>query len=126
MTTHNVWSNSPYIEAITGGKTTVYKAGDMNVGHVRYNTNTQSLEVYDGAGYVKLADTYTEIKLTRETEQLLEYVRQQRDKEQELERLAQDNVAIKNLLVQIKEKESQLEMVYKLIKNYKEDDSWSL
>lgn len=118
-----------YLVSVGGNNASfVNKTGELNVGSVRYNTTMQCFEVYDGNTYVNLPNKHAQISLSPEAEFLLDYVSEKVHREKELQQLAQDNVAIKDLLQQIKDKENQLEMVYTLIKNHDKlgEDSWSL
>ena len=58
--------------------------------------------------------------LSYESKQALAWVRKKYREEQELEKLAEDNPAVADLVNQIKEKQSQLEMVKTLLKKDKE------
>lgn len=124
-----ITTTGKYLVSIGGSNASfVSKTGELNVGNVRFNTTMQCFEVYDGNNYVILPNSHTQLSLSPEAEQLLDYVREKQNKELEIKKFAEDNVAIKDLLQQIKDKENQLEMVYNLIKNQDKfgEDSWSL
>ena len=91
-------------------------SGGQGVGNMRYNTNTQNTEVYDGTNWTVLNMGHTTIGLNDEAESLLDWARKKRDEEMDRDLLAVANPTIKDLLEQIKEKEDQIQMVMNLIK----------
>ena len=84
-------------------------------GDVRYNASFMGLEIFDGSVWVQWNSTYANVGLSSEAEELLDWAREQRKKEHELEILAQDNPAVQDLVEQIREKQEQLKMVTTLI-----------
>jgi hypothetical protein len=91
-------------------------SGAQGVGNLRFNTTNQSMEVYDGNGWILLQMGHVNVGLTPEAESILDWAKKKRDEEIEIDLLAAANPAIKNLLEQIKEKEDQIQMVMTLIK----------
>jgi hypothetical protein len=103
-------SNKPYISksyslAATG------KQGDM-----MYDLDGQNIKVFDGSIWQTLAGNLATIDLTSEATILLDWAKKKRDEELELEKMANENPAIKDLVEQIKQKQDQLKMVQTLIK----------
>lgn len=76
-----VSGGTPATTYITSG------SGYMNVGDLRFNTNTQNLEVYDGQIWRELNTSHASVGLTP-------------DAEMALEQKAKDNPAIADLLKQ--------------------------
>lgn len=110
---------SKYMSAHGGHGGTTYingYSGLQGVGNMRYNTNSQKTEVFDGNNWITLNTTIASVGLTGEAVSLLDWVNQKRNEELELEQLAKDNVTIKDLLNQIKEKQHQVKMVATLIR----------
>jgi hypothetical protein len=68
--------------------------GYMNVGDVRYNTNAQSLEVYDGNRWIELNTSHASVGLTPDAELALDWATKKRIEELALEQKAKDNPAI--------------------------------
>ena len=91
-------------------------SGSQGVGNMRYNTSLQKMEVFDGISWITINTTTASVGLSGEAESLLDWVRKKREEEEELERLAKENVAINDLLEQIKEKQHQIKMVQTLIR----------
>jgi hypothetical protein len=114
----SIHSSSPFL-TVSGGNPGSTYIGNFNgtgVGNMRYNPNSQNIEVYDGSTWVILSAHHSTINLTPEAVSLLEWARKKRDEELELERLAETNSTIKDLVTQIKEKEQQIRVVQTLIK----------
>jgi hypothetical protein len=112
---------SRYMSAHGGHSNTYTNSmpGAQGVGNMRYNTKLQKMEVFDGANWIILNSTIASVGLTDEAESLLDWARQKRNEELELEILAQTNPTIKDLVEQLKEKQHQIKMVQTLIKKEK-------
>jgi CRISPR/Cas system CSM-associated protein Csm4 (group 5 of RAMP superfamily) len=91
-------------------------SGLQGVGNMRYNTSSQNMEVFDGNNWVMLSMSIPSIGLNGDAESLLDWAKKKRDEELELEKMANENLAIKDLVNQIKSKQDQLKMVQTLIK----------
>ena len=107
MVAHGGYGGGTYINGSVGAQ---------GVGNMRYNTSSQKLEVFDGVTWIMLNTTTPTVGLSGEAESLLDWARKKREEEEELERLANENVAIQDLLNQIDEKKHQIKMVQSLIK----------
>jgi hypothetical protein len=114
----SIHSSSPFLY-ISGGNPGSTYIGNFNgtgVGNMRYNPNSQNIEVYDGSTWIILSAHHATINLSEQTVSLLEWARKKRDEEFEMEQLAQTNPAIKDLVTQIKDKQEQIKVVQTLIK----------
>ena len=116
----SIHSNSPFITVSGGNPGSTYIGNYSNnapgVGNMRYNPNSQNIEVYDGSTWIILSAHHANINLSDEAVSLLEWARKKRNEELELERLAQTSPAIKDLITQIEEKEEQIRVVQTLLK----------
>jgi hypothetical protein len=83
---------------------------------MRYNPNSQNIEVYDGNVWVILSSQHSIINLSSDAVSLLEWARKKRDEELTLQRLAESSPVIKDLVNQIKDKQEQISVVKTLIK----------
>ena len=104
---------------VSGGSSTNYinaYSGLQGVGNMRYNTSSQCMEVFDGTSWQRLHMDTAHVGLSPEAEQILEWANRKRLEEIELERLAKENAAVKDLVDQITEKQHQLKMIQTLIK----------
>jgi len=114
---------------VSGGSPSTYTnsyMGAQGVGNLRYNTSSQQLEVYDGTNWVILNTSYADIRLSVEAESLLDWAKRKQHEEAMLEKLAQENTTVKDLVDQIKEKQAQIKMVQTLLKSSGEHISPSM
>ncbi len=115
----SIHSNSPFITVSGGNPGSTYIGNYSNspgVGNMRYNPSNQNIEVYDGSTWIILSAQHANVNLSDEAVSLLEWARKKRNEELELERLAETNSAIKDLVNQIKDKEEQIKIVQTLLK----------
>jgi hypothetical protein len=99
---------------VHGGTSMPYvNSNGLCAGNVRFNTNTRTLEVYDGTTWIAMSST-AQVGLSPEAESLLDWARQKRDEEYQLQELAKTNPTIADLLDQIKEKQEQIRVVRNL------------
>jgi hypothetical protein len=104
--------NIPYNYYSSPGNSAPNAAGD-----VRYNASFLGLEIFDGSVWVQWNPSYATVALSPDAEELLDWAKEKRSKELEIEKLAEDNPSVQDLVVQIKEKQEQLEMVTTLLKS---------
>lgn len=103
-----------YIMVNGGFPATTYintSSGYMNVGDVRYNTNMQRLEVYDGNMWIELGTSHASVGLTPDAENAIAWAIDKLHEERMLELKAKDNPAIADLLAKKKTIEEQIKMV---------------
>jgi hypothetical protein len=118
----SIYSGSSSIQ-VSGGSASTYingYGGAQGVGNMRFNTSSQKTEVFDGTNWITLNMGTASVSLSGEVESLLEWARQKRNEELELDRLSETNLTIKDLVNQLKQKQDQIKMVRNLIK--KEND----
>lgn len=115
----SISSSSPFIIVAGGnpGSTYIGHSNGPGVGNMRYNPNSQNIEVFDGNTWIILSSQHSSINLSGEAVSLLEWARKKRDEEFEMERLAETNPTIKDLVTQVKEKQEQIRIVQTLIKS---------
>jgi hypothetical protein len=74
------------------------------------------LEVFNGTGWQSLPSSYATVSMDQDIIDVIQWARKKRNEEQELKKLSEENVAIKDLLNQIDEKQQQIQMVATLIR----------
>lgn len=114
-----ITSNGRYIQVSGGGTSWPYVnqySGSLNVGQLRYNPSSQNMEVYDGNNWQIITASYATVQLNGEAESLLDWAREQRNKQWEMESLAKDHPAVKNAIEAVNRAKEQLDLVYKLSK----------
>jgi hypothetical protein len=103
---------------VSGGNTSLpYISSNANnpiQGMIRiHNTD---LEVFNGTGWQSLPSSYATVSMDQDIIDVIQWARKKRNEEQELKKLSEENVAIKDLLNQIDEKQQQIQMVATLIR----------
>ena len=116
----SIHSSSPFITVSGGNPGSTYIGSYSNnapgVGNMRYNPNSQNIEVYDGSTWIILSAHHANINLSDETVSLLQWAKKKMLEEAERNELAKTNPAINDLMKQIKDKEEQIYVVQALIK----------
>lgn len=105
---------------VTGGTSPTYinKSYSSNAkmtGDMMYDVDSQCIKVYDGTNWQMLAGGMATVELTYEAQSLLDWARKKKDEEHLLEKQAEENPAIKDLVEQIKLKQEQIKMVQTLL-----------
>ena len=113
----SVLSGSAYLNiASYSGSTYVNGyAGQQGVGNMRYNTSSQKMEVYDGTNWITMQTGSATVSLTATAVTVISWAERKMMEEKELERLAETNPTIKDLVEQIKQKQDQIKMVQTLL-----------
>ena len=118
----SIHSNSPFITVSGGNPGSTYIGNYSNnapgVGNMRYNPNSQNIEVYDGSTWIILSAHHANINLTPEAVSLLEWARKKRDEEMMWQSLAKENKAVKIALDNLEQARQQLDITAKLSRDY--------
>lgn len=88
-----VTGSGPHLMVQGGFPSTNYfntSAGYLNVGELRFNPNSQNVEVYDGQMWRELQQSHVQISLTHEANAALDWATKKMREEQELEALAKE------------------------------------
>jgi hypothetical protein len=91
--------------------------GGQSAGMVRYNTNMNNIEVYDGQVWKEISNGYASVALTGEAEALLDWARKKRDEEMQFEALAKEHPAVKAAYENMKRATDQLKATIILSKD---------
>jgi inosine-uridine nucleoside N-ribohydrolase len=105
---------------VTGGTSSTYISKSYNsnakmVGDMMYDTDSQCIKVFDGSAWQPLYGSHATVELTYEAQSLLDWARKKKDEEMLLDKQAQENPAIKDLVEQIKQKQEQVKMIQTLL-----------
>jgi hypothetical protein len=98
-------------------------SGGQSAGMLRYNTNINIIEVYDGQVWKEVSSNFANVALTSEAEALLDWARKKRDEELQLEVLAKEHPAINIALGNLKKAKIQLDATIILSKEHDETTS---
>jgi hypothetical protein len=113
-----------YINVVGGNPINPYiPPGGQSAGMIRYNTNMNNVEVYDGQVWKELSNGYTSVALNAEAEALLDWAREKRNEEMKLEALAKEHPAINIALGNLKKAKIQLDATIILSKEHDETTS---
>lgn len=115
----------PYVEVHSGSTGTYVNNGfgSQGVGNLRYNTSIQQLEVYDGQAWITLNSGITTIGLTREAVELLNWAKKEKRRQEELERLAKNNVTIQDALGQLRHAEERVRIIQTLCEKSEKEEN---
>lgn len=97
------WSESLYVS----------NTGAVALGMMRYNVQTYTIEVWDGAMWRSMPATHVE--LAPEVRSVLEWAQQAQAREQELAELAKSNAALQDLLLRRADIDQKIQVVRDLV-----------
>ncbi len=118
----NITASGRYVQ-VSGGNANTYVngyTGAQGVGNMRFNTSSQSTEVFDGNNWITLNMDYASVGLTGEAESLLDWARKKRDEELAWQNLAATSQAVKIALDNLEQAKQQLDITVKLTREYEQ------
>jgi hypothetical protein len=83
-------------------------------GMVRYNTNTQSLEAFDGSVWIRIANDQS-VGLVSDAVDAIHWARDKIIKEQQLKELAKQHPGVSDAMQQLQRASEQLEIMVHLV-----------
>jgi hypothetical protein len=92
--------------------------GGQSAGMVRYNTNMNIMEIYDGQSWKELSTSYASVGLTSEAESLLDWARNKMAEELKYKALANEHPAVKIALENLERAKQQLDATIILSKEH--------
>ena len=107
-------SMSRYMMVNGGMPATTYinpSSGYMNVGDVRYDTQMQRLEVYDGQMWREINSSHASVGLTPEAEMALDWAINKKREDAMLEEKAKSSPALADLLKEKQKIEDQIKVI---------------
>lgn len=114
----SILSSGRYVQ-VTGGQSPApyISPGSQSAGMMRYNTSSQCVEVYDGTGWQQLDGGYVNVGLNGEAESLLDWARQERDRQAKRDQMIKDNPALQKAWEAIKKAEDNFDILSKFVEN---------
>ena len=92
-------SSSRHLSVVGGTPTTPYinpySSNAHGMGNVRYNVQSNSMEVYDGNSWCPISGGYATIELTPDTEALLDWAKKKKNEDMQLESLMDKHPGLK-------------------------------
>ena len=114
---NNLTSSSPYL--LTSSYSAPYIGNNgQNAGNVRFNTMSQQMEVFDGSGWINIS-VNANLGLSYGAEETIRWVQDkmaEETKEAEIEKLAEENAAVRIALENVKQAQEQLKVTAHLAK----------
>ena len=111
----SIVSQSPWVTVNTYNNTPYMPGSAQSAGMVRYNTNMQRLEVYDGNIWLELGGGAS-IETSAETNAILNWGREKMEEERNWREMAERNPTIRDAYEKFKQAEEQLKIVQALVK----------
>jgi hypothetical protein len=109
-------NTSQYLTVNNGSPMQAYfSPGAQGAGQMRYNTNSNNIEVWDGVTWKEIGSGYATIELTYETQSLLQWAKQARDKELTRENRIRSNPALRKAYEAIQRAEENFELLDKIV-----------
>lgn len=92
----NITSSSRWLY-VSGGSTSgpYISPGSSGAGMLRYNPNTQDMEVNDGNSWLTIPSGYASVEMSPEAESLLNWAQRKRDEEERLEAMMEKYPTLK-------------------------------
>lgn len=122
------------IKGITGGKYVTVQGGSSSdpyispgsagAGMMRWNPNMNCIEVNDGSMWKQLGMSYATVALDPEAESILNWARQERDRQRLREKRIQENPALKKAYEAIQRAEANYDILDKIIGEHTELDEF--
>jgi hypothetical protein len=111
--------------AVSGGQLSgpYISPGSVGAGIVRWNANTSQFEVNDGNSWQSFPSSYLSVGLNNQAEEILDWASQKMFEDRELEKLSQDNPAVKAALENLNKAKDQLRATIILSKDYEKSTS---
>ena len=107
-----------YVQVVGGVSPVPYiSPGSQSAGMMRYNTNSQNIEVYDGVGWQAFPNDYVTVSLNGDAETLLDWARQERDRQAKRDQMIKDNPALQKAWEAIKKAEDNFDILSKFVEN---------
>jgi hypothetical protein len=114
----NVYGSGRYLTTLNNGATNYMNnfSGAQGLGNMRFNTTTQSVEVWDGQMWQPMQMTDVSLMLTGDAVDAIAWADQKRQEEMKIKALAEQHPAVADQLAAVREAEEKLRMTVELIK----------
>ena len=120
----DVISTGPFVQVTGGGNYTPYvNMSNPSAGMTRFNGNTQSLEVYDGASWMIISTNVASVGLNSDANNAITWALRKMEEESNLEKLAREHPAINLALDNLKKAKTQLDAIIILSKEHDQTTS---
>ena len=112
----SITSSSQYLTVQGGNPMSPYfSPGAQGAGQMRYNTSSNNMEVWDGVTWKELGMSYASVDLTQETQSLLQWARETRNREISRESRIRSNPALRKAYEAIQRAEENFNILDKIV-----------
>ena len=115
------------IKGLMGGQGINVQGGNTSVPYVNQNNSNpmqgmirvwgSDMQVFDGAAWVTMSTSYATVELTGESQTLLSWAREERDRQTKREALIKDNPALQKALEAIERAEANFDILAKFVEH---------
>lgn len=115
-------SSGRYITVSGGSISNPYiSPGAVGAGMLRYNPNMNCMEVNDGNSWIRFDTSYATVELNADAESLLDWARQERNKQLAREHAVANNPALKKAYEAIKRAEENFDLLEAIAKDHNDN-----
>ena len=126
------------IKGIMGGQGVVVNGGNTSVPYINMSNsygnngnpmqgmmriNGTDIQVFDGSTWMNLASSYATVELSGDTQSIIQWAREERDKQFKRQQLIKDNPALQKAMDAIERAEANFDLLAKFVENDKEESS---
>ena len=114
-----IGSSSSYL-TVTGGMTThpYISPGSQSAGMIRWNTNSNVIEIYNGTGWIEYRGAHATVDLNSRAQSIMRWAEEKMLREEELTKLAEENPSVATAIENVKKAEDQLDLISTLAKKH--------
>jgi hypothetical protein len=115
------------IKGIMGGPGVNVLGGSTTVPYVNQNSSNpmqgmirifgSDMQVFDGTAWINLSASYSTVELNGETQAILQWAREERDKQAKRQQLIKDNPALQKAMEAIEKAEANFDILAKFVEN---------
>jgi hypothetical protein len=116
------------IKGLMGGTNVIVSGGNTSVPYVSQNNSNpmqgmlriwgSDMQVFDGNNWMNLSTSYATVDLSPESQTLLQWAREQKNKQADRETRIKNNPALQKAFENIKRAEENFELIDALVKDY--------
>jgi hypothetical protein len=120
------------IKGIMGGNGVIVNGGNTSLPYVNMNNtygnngnpmqgmlriNGTDIQVFDGNTWINLSSSYATVELNGDTQSILQWAREQRDKQYKRQQLIKNNPALQKAMEAIQRAEANFDLLEKFVEN---------
>lgn len=103
-------TSMPYVNMTTGGNMSNPMQGMLRI-------SGTEMQVFDGNSWINLATSYATVELNGEVQSIIQWARDERNKQLQRTKLVKDNPALQKALEAIERAEANFDLIAKFVEN---------